>query len=412
FPIKLKSFLSFSVGTIISRITGLLREMVIAYLLGSSNKSDAFFVAFRIPNLFRDLLGDQALNNAFIPAYAQSNYSKGFLWAISIQFLSIVFLINLILIIFAKPLVMITAPGFIKDPEKFQLTLILTYITLPSLFFFSISALFSAILNTKRKFFLTSIAPSIINLSIMTFGIFLNLQKEISLAIGFILGTIIQSMFLFLFLNEKFQKPDFKDENIKTFYKLLIPVLLAYGFNEINLFVSTIIASFFGEGAISYLNYAFRVFHFPFAITGIAISTIAIVDFTSSKEPKKDLNKALKINFLITIPITLIFILLSKFLIQVLYQRGNFTAYDTEITSIVLIIYLLSLPFASSSKILTSYAFATKDIKRANISFIIGTITDILTAIIFSFFIGFYAVAFGNFTSSLLRHIYLTRCFR
>ncbi|MEO0217529.1 MAG: murein biosynthesis integral membrane protein MurJ [candidate division WOR-3 bacterium] len=409
---KLKSFLSFSVGTIISRITGLLREMVIAYLLGSSNKSDAFFVAFRIPNLFRDLLGDQALNNAFIPAYAQSNYSKGFLWAISIQFLSIVFLINLILIIFAKPLVMITAPGFIKDPEKFQLTLILTYITLPSLFFFSISALFSAILNTKRKFFLTSIAPSIINLSIMTFGIFLNLQKEISLAIGFILGTIIQSMFLFLFLNEKFQKPDFKDENIKTFYKLLIPVLLAYGFNEINLFVSTIIASFFGEGAISYLNYAFRVFHFPFAITGIAISTIAIVDFTSSKEPKKDLNKALKINFLITIPITLIFILLSKFLIQVLYQRGNFTAYDTEITSIVLIIYLLSLPFASSSKILTSYAFATKDIKRANISFIIGTITDILTAIIFSFFIGFYAVAFGNFTSSLLRHIYLTRCFR
>ncbi len=386
--------------------------MVIAYLLGSSNKSDAFLVAFRIPNLFRDLLGDQALNNAFIPAYAQSNYSKGFLWAISIQFLSIVFLINLILIIFAKPLVMITAPGFIKDPEKFQLTLILTYITLPSLFFFSISALFSAILNTKRKFFLTSIAPSIINLSIMTFGIFLNLQKEISLAIGFILGTIIQSMFLFLFLNEKFQKPDFKDENIKTFYKLLIPVLLAYGFNEINLFVSTIIASFFGEGAISYLNYAFRVFHFPFAITGIAISTIAIVDFTSSKEPKKDLNKALKINFLITIPITLIFILLSKFLIQVLYQRGNFTAYDTEITSIVLIIYLLSLPFASSSKILTSYAFATKDIKRANISFIIGTITDILTAIIFSFFIGFYAVAFGNFTSSLLRHIYLTRCFR
>ena len=103
--------------------------MVIAYLLGSSNKSDAFFVAFRIPNLFRDLLGDQALNNAFIPAYAQSNYSKSFLWAISIQFLSIVFLINLILIIFAKPLVMITAPGFIKDPEKFQLTLILTYIT-------------------------------------------------------------------------------------------------------------------------------------------------------------------------------------------------------------------------------------------------------------------------------------------
>ncbi|MEO0202737.1 MAG: murein biosynthesis integral membrane protein MurJ [candidate division WOR-3 bacterium] len=409
---KLKSFFTFSFGTTISRFTGLLREIVIAYLLGSSNKSDAFFVAFRIPNLFRDLLGDQALNNAFIPAYAQSNYSKSFLWGILIQFLFIVFIINLVLIIFAKPLVMITAPGFIKESQKFQLTLTLTYITLPSLFFFSVSALFSAVLNTKRKFFLTSAAPSIINLSIILFGIFLDVKKEIALAFGFTFGTIIQSLILFLFLNERFQKPNFKDENFRTFYKLLIPVLLAYGFNEINLFISTIIASFFGEGTISYLNYAFRIFHFPLAITGIALSNISIVDFTSSKEPKRDLKKSLKLNFLTTIPIMIIFILLSKFIVQVLYQRGNFTSTDTEITSIVLIIYLLSLPFASSSKILTSYAFAIKDIKRANISFIIGTIADILTAIILSFFIGFYAIALGNFTSSLLRHIYLVKCYR
>ncbi len=385
--------------------------MVIAYLLGSSNKSDAFFVAFRIPNLFRDLLGDQALNNAFIPAYAHSNYSKSFLWAIIIQFLLIVFIINLILLILAKPLLIIVAPGFLKDPEKFNLTLILTYITLPSLFFFSVSALFSAILNTKRKFFLTSIAPSIINLSIVISGLALEMNKEVALSIGFTLGTIIQSLVLFLFLNEKFQKPNFKDENIKTFYKLLFPVLLAYGFNEINLFFSTFLASFFEEGSISYLNYAFRIFHFPFAISGIAISTIAIVDFTRVKEPKKELNRALKLNFLITIPLTIFFILFSKPIVEILYQRGNFSAYDTQITSIVLIIYLLSLPFASSSKILTSYAFAQKDIRRANISFLIGTISDILTAIIFSFFIGFYAIALGNLTSSFLRHVYLRKCY-
>ncbi len=155
------------------------------------------------------------------------------------------------------------------------------------------------------------------------------------------------------------------------FYKLLLPVLLAYGFNEINLFFSTFLASFFKEGSISYLNYAFRIFHFPFAITGVAISTIAIVDFASAREPQRELNRALRINFLITIPLTIIFILLSKPIVQFLYQRGHFSAHDTQITAIVLIIYLLSLPFASSSKILTSYAFSQKDVRRANISFLI-----------------------------------------
>ena len=412
FQIKLKYIFSFSLGTIISRISGLLREVIIAYLLGASSKSDAFFVAFRIPNLFRDLLGDQAMNNAFIPAYAQSNYSKKFLWAIFFQFLSIVLIINLILILLAKQIIMITAPGFLKETKKFNLTIILTYITLPSLFFFSLSALLSAVLNTKRKFFLTSISPSIINFSIILFGFLLDIDKAIALSIGFTAGTIFQSLLLFLFLKEKFEKPDFKDPSIKTFYKLLFPVLLAYGFNEINLFFSTFIASFFEEGSISYLNYAFRIFHFPLAITGIAISNVAIVDFTSSNNPKEQLKRALRINFLITIPITIIFIIFSKFIVQILYQRGNFNENDTYITTIVLIIYLLSLPFSSSSKILTSYAFAIKDIKNANFSFIIGTIVDILTMIIFSFFIGFYAIALGNFTSALLRHIYLVRCYR
>ena len=381
-------------------------------MLGASNKSDAFFVAFRIPNLFRDLLGDQAMNNAFIPAYAQSNYSRKFLWAIFIQFLSIVLIINLILLLFTKQIVTIIAPGFLDEKETFNLIVILTYITLPSLFFFSLSALLSAVLNTKRKFFLTSISPSIINFSIILFGISFDIDKTISLSIGFTAGTILQSLLLFLYLREKFEKPDFNNPSIKTFYKLLFPVMLAYGFNEMNLFFSTFIASFFKEGSISYLNYAFRIFHFPLAITGIAISNVAIVDFTNSSNPKEHLKKSLKINFLITIPITIIFIIFSKFIIQILYQRGNFNENDTYITTIVLIIYLLSLPFSSSSKILTSYAFAIKDIKNANLSFIIGTIVDILTMVIFSFFIGFYAIPLGNLTSSLLRHIYLVRCYR
>lgn len=357
-------------------------------------------------------MGDQALNNAFIPAYANSNYSRKFLWAIFIQFSLIVLIINIILIIFAKPLLIITAPGFLKDNEKFNLALFLTYITLPSLFFFSISSIFSAVLNTKGKFFITSVAPSIINISIVLFGIFSNFDKEISLSIGFTIGVIVQTILLILFLNEKFEKPDFNNPSIKTFYKLLLPTFLAYGFNEINLFFSTFLASFFQSGAISYLNYAFRIFHFPLAITGIAISTIAIVDFTKSKEPIKDLRRALRMSFFITIPITIFFAVFSEFIVKVLYERGNFTSIDAKITSVVLIIYLISLPFASATKILTSYAFAMKDIKKINTSFVIGTIVDILTMLVFSLFIGFYAIALGNFTSSLLRYMYFLRYYR
>lgn len=410
----LKNFLSFSSGVLISRTTGLLREIFIAYFLGGSGKADAFYVAFRIPSLFRDVLGEQTFNNAFIPAYTESGESREFLWAVFLQFMSIVFTIVLLGTLLAPYLVMIIAPGFLKDPARFHLTVTLTRITFPSLLFFSLSAMFMAILNVRGKFFISAVSPSIINLTIITLPFLLkSMDKSIALAWGLLIGVALQSLILYMFIKEFPSKPDFSHSSLKTFWKLLVPVLVSYSFTEINLFFGTFLASFFMVGSIAYLNYAFRLFHLPVALIGVAMSIVAITDFSRmhalNKDTRNHLKKVLLLNITLTLPTAIILILLSKPLVQLVYQRGSFGQQDLVYTSKVLAIYLLSLPFVNISKILTGYVFSRKDSRTANISFAIGTIVDIITAIFLGFIIGigFYAIAWGHVVGSISRSSYL-----
>lgn len=412
----LKRFLSFSSGVLISRATGLLREIFIAYLLGGSGRADAFYVAFRIPSLFRDVLGDQTFNNAFIPAYTESGESRSFLWAVFIQFMSIVLGIVALGTIFAPYLVMLIAPGFIDEPDRFHLTVTLTRITFPSLFFFSLSAMFMAILNVRGKLFISAVSPSIINLTIITLPLLLPIEeKTISLAWGLLLGVVLQSFILYLFIGQKPSRPNFGHPSLKTFWKLIVPVLVSYSFTEVNLFFGTFLASFFSEGSIAYLNYAFRLFHLPVALIGVAMSIVAITDFSKmhalNLNTRKHLKRILLLNLSITIPTALLLIILSTPLVKVIYQRGSFGPHDAVYTSRVLVIYLLSLPFVNISKILTGYVFSRKDSKTANISFAIGTLTDILTAAFLGFVlgVGFYAIAWGHVAGSILRSLYLIR---
>ena len=410
----LKNFLSFSSGVLISRTTGLLREIFIAYFLGGSGKADAFYVAFRIPSLFRDVLGEQTFNNAFIPAYTESGESREFFWAVFLQFMSIVFTVVLLGTLFAPYLVMIIAPGFLKDPARFHLTVTLTRITFPSLLFFSLSAMFMAILNVRGKFFISAVSPSIINLTIITLPFLLkSMDKSIALAWGLLIGVALQSLILYMFIKEFPSKPDFSHSSLKTFWKLIVPVLVSYSFTEINLFFGTFLASFFMVGSIAYLNYAFRLFHLPVALIGVAMSIVAITDFSRmhalNKDTRNHLKKVLLLNITLTLPTAIILILLSRPLVQLVYQRGNFGHQDLIYTTKVLVIYLLSLPFVNISKILTGYVFSRKDSRTANISFAIGTVVDIITAIILGFIIGigFYAIAWGHVAGSISRSSYL-----
>ncbi len=408
----LRKFISFSTGVLISRTTGLLREVFVAYLLGGSGKADAFYVAFRIPSLFRDILGDQTFNNAFIPAYTESGESRQFLWAVFIQFMSIVVSIVILGTLLAPLLVGIVAPGFLKDPERFHLTVQMTRITFPSLLFFSLSALFMAILNVRGKFFISAVSPAVINISIISMPFLLPVhEKAVALAWGLLAGVVLQSIFLFSFVRTLPSSPDFRHPSLKTFWRLIIPVLVSYSFTEINMFFGTLIASFFGRGSIAYLNYGFRLFHLPVALVGVAMSIVALTDFSrihaEGRSAVAHLKKTLLLSASITIPTAIFMFILAEPIVKIVYQRGHFSPEDVGITAKVLSIYLLSLPLVNLSKLMTSYVFSAKDTRTANISFAIGTLGDISTAVILGPFIGFYAVAWGHVVGSTMRVLFL-----
>ena len=288
----------FSFYTLISRILGYFRDVLIATFLGASIYADAFFVAFRLPNTFRRLFAEGVFNAAFIPSYIEADsinreeakkFADDVLNLIIIILLGIIFLVE----IFTPAIVYLIAPGFYKDIEKFSLVVELTRITFPFLFFVSLSSFFSGILNTNNKFAAAAAAPIILNIfliiSLLT-SYFFKLNFEFNLSYAVTLAGIAQLIFL-MFFTSHYYKPsiNFKiqiNSKIKFFFKKLLPSIFSSGVTQINILIGTIIASF-EAGAVSYLYYADRIYQINLAIAGIAIGTVALPEL--SKKLKKEI---------------------------------------------------------------------------------------------------------------------------
>jgi len=297
----IKSTTTFSFFTLVSRILGYFRDIMIAIYLGSGPIADAFFVAFRIPNTFRRLFSEGTFNAAFVPSYSSEmvlgkNKSKRFANKIFNLLLIGLLLIVLIIEIFMPSFVFIIAPGFSENSDKFDLTIFLTRITFPFLLFVSLSSFFSAILNAHNKFAVASAAPIILNILlilILLFQSYLNDQLVIYLSYAVTFAGIVQLIFLFFFIR-KYYIPkislNFKiDSKIKLFFKKLLPSIFSSGVTQINILVGTIIASF-QASAVSYLYYADRIYQINLAIAGIAIGTVLLPNlskYIQSRNKKK-----------------------------------------------------------------------------------------------------------------------------
>ena len=277
----------FSFFTLISRILGYLRDILIAFFLGASIFADAFFVAFRLPNTFRRLFAEGTFNAAFIPSYTAArieNKKKGKKFADDIfgSLLLILILIVTIVEIFTPDLVYIIAPGFLEDNVKFSIAVELTRITFPFLLFVSLSSFFSGILNSNNKFAAAAAAPIILNIVlilslVVSYKLNLNFTKQLSY--GVTLAGILQLLFLFI-VTLKFYKPSFNlkikiNSKVKFFFKKLLPSIFSSGVTQINILIGTIIASF-ETGAVSYLYYADRIYQINLAIAGIAVGTVSL----------------------------------------------------------------------------------------------------------------------------------------
>jgi putative peptidoglycan lipid II flippase len=370
----------FSFFTLISRILGYLRDILIAIFLGASIFADAFFVAFRLPNTFRRLFAEGTFNAAFIPSYTSSKVEsskKGKKFADDIlgTLLLILILIVTLAEIFTPYLVYIIAPGFIENNIKFNLAVELTRITFPFLLFVSLSSFFSGILNSNNKFAAAAAAPIILNIILiisLLISYYLNLNFVKQLSYGVTLAGVIQLIFLFL-VSLKFYKPSLvlklkKDNKVKFFFKKLIPSIFSSGVTQINILIGTIIASF-ETGAVSYLYYADRIYQINLAIAGIAVGTVSLPVLSKAFKNKniKKLsniqNKSFELSLLLSIPASLGLILASEEIVNALFGYGSFSKEDVKLTADALKYFGYGVPAFALIKILSNFFFARDNTK-------------------------------------------------
>ena len=412
-----KSTGTFGFYTIISRLLGYLRDVLIAIFLGTSFLADAFFVAFRIPNTFRRLFAEGTFNSAFVPSYTSElikNKSRSNKFAnevFKLLFLALFFLV-LIIEIFMPIFVGLIAPGFVEDTKKFELATTLTRFTFPFLMFVSLSSFFGAILNSHNKFAAASAAPIILNIVlilILFFGRYLGDELIYYLSYGISFAGLLQLIFLYKFVKKYFVVDlDLKfkvTSKVKIFFKKLLPSIFSSGVTQINILVGTIIASF-QASAVSYLYYADRVYQINLAIAGIAIGVVVLPQLSKhvhQKKKKKILliqNKALEISMFLSIPASVALVIGSEQIISALFGYGSFTEASVLNSSKALYYFGLGLPAFALIKVFSTFFFANHDTKTPFLISLISVLLNILISVYFFKDIGFIIIPIATTISS------------
>ncbi|MBN2568514.1 MAG: murein biosynthesis integral membrane protein MurJ [Deltaproteobacteria bacterium] len=391
-------------ATLLSRVFGFIRDMVVAGLFGAGLATDAFFVAFRIPNLLRRLFAEGSLTIAFVPVFTECLEKRTKKDAIDLAnaaftLLSIILVaVSLLGIIFSPYIVKIIAPGFAKIPDKYQLTVFLTRLMFPYIFFISLVALCMGILNSLRHFAAPAIAPVALNISMIFAALWLRDyfdEPVVALAIGVMAGGIIQLAMQFPFLLRVGVKlkPDFHFNNpgLKRIGILMLPAVFGAAVYQINIFISTLLASLLPGGSVSYLYYADRIVQLPLGIFAIAIGTASLPSFSEHaargdlEELKKTISFSLSLILFVTVPAMVALIVLRVPIISVLFQRGEFNALSTVLTAQALFFYALGLWAFSVIRVIVSAFYSLQDTKTPVKVAVIALTVNIIMGIILMF---------------------------
>ena len=420
----IKSTGTFGFYTIISRILGYLRDILIAIFLGTSLIADAFFVAFRIPNTFRRLFAEGTFNAAFVPSYTSElikgkTKSKNF----ADQIFNLLFLSLLVLVLVIEVLmplfVSLIAPGFIEDTKKIDLAISLTRITFPFLMFVCIASFFSAILNSHNKFAAASAAPIILNLiliGILLFGKLLDDHIVYYLSYGVSIAGFLQIIFLYHYVKKFYSlKFDFNiklTKPVKIFFKKLLPSIFSSGVTQINILIGTIIASF-QASAVSYLYYADRIYQINLAIAGIAIGVVVLPQLSKYVHTRKKnqiqliQNKALELSMFLSLPATLALMIGSAEIVSALFGYGSFTEDSVNNSAKALYFFALGLPAFALIKVFSSFFFANQNTKTPFYISLISVFLNISISLYYFKDIGFIIIPIATSISSWFNSIVL-----
>ena len=420
----IKSTGTFGFYTIISRILGYFRDIMIAIFLGTSFLADIFFVAFRIPNTFRRLFAEGTFNSAFVPSYTRQ-LAKGKVKSdkfandvFNILFLSLLFL-TLLAQIFMPGFVGLIAPGFVENTDKIELAVKLTRITFPFLMLVSLSSFFSAILNSHNKFAAASAAPIILNLILITilfFGKKLNDDLVYYLSYGVSFAGLIQLLFLYKFVSTHYLlKFNFKfriNSEVKIFFKKLLPSIFSSGVTQINILVGTIIASF-QTSAVSYLYYADRIYQINLAIAGIAIGVVILPQLSkyiilkNKNKIIKIQNKALELSMFLSIPASVALFIGSNEIISALFGYGSFSELSVQNSAQALYFFGFGLPAFALIKVFSSFFFANHDTKKPFYISLVSVILNIAISVYYFRSVGFIIIPIATSVSSWFNAIVL-----
>jgi putative peptidoglycan lipid II flippase len=418
--------------TLVSRVLGLVREQVFAALLGAGLAADAFQVGFRIPNLLRDLFAEGALSAAFVPTYARA-LAQGGREAAQRLASRLLTLLGAVLgalvvlgIVSAGVIVAVLAPGFEAVPGKVELTVLLTRVMFPFLPLVSFAAVAMGMLNAEERYGVPALAPATFNLVAIAWGVILwiiGLPPE-RLALAWAAGTLAGGLAQFLVQVPALRQRGWRfspewapaDPALREIGRLMAPATLGLAAVQVNIFVNSYFASH-EPGAVSWLNYAFRILYLPIGLFGVAVGTIATTGLARRAAEgdleglRETLRHALRILGFLTIPATVGLLVLGQPIVALLYERGRFTALDTRQTASALFFYGVGLAAYTAVKVLAPAFYALGSPRVPLIASVSAVIVNLLVnALLFERF-GFRSVALGTSLAAVVNALVLAVSF-
>ena len=411
-----RAFATVSGLTLVSRLLGYGRDVLIAAALGAGVTSDAFFVAFKLPNFFRRLFAEGAFAAAFVPVFARSLEGQGReearrLADETLAVLAAVLLVLVLAVEIAMPLLItLMAPGFTEDPGKFALTVELTRITFPYLLLISLTALFGGMLTSSGRFAAFAGAPILLNIALIAAALVARASPEIgaghALAWGVSLGGVAQLLLLVVALRRAGMMPRLRlprlTPGVKKILVLFGPAAFGAGIVQINLLVDQFIASFLPTGAISYLYYADRINQLPLGVIGIAVGTALLPLLSRQIEAGDDSgandsqSRAVELVMVFCLPSAAALTVIARPIIAVLFERGAFDAATTDASAAALVAFAVGLPAYVLIKVFAPGFFARQDTSTPVRIAVVGLVTNIVLNLVFIWYLAHVGIALAT----------------
>lgn len=416
-----KSIAAVGSNTFLSRIMGFVRDLVVARVFGADAGTDAFFVAFKIPNFMRRLFAEGAFSMAFVPVlneyktYHSFPELKRFVDDVSGTLGAILLGVTMLGVLGAPLLILIFAPGFVGEADKQQLATEMLRLTFPYLMLISLTALAGGILNTYDRFGIPAFTPVLLNLSLIACALLLAPEMEqpiVALAWGVFIAGVAQLVFQVPFLWQIGLLPhprvNFRDEGVRRIMKLMVPALFGVSVTQIGLLLNTLLASFLVTGSISWLYYGDRLMEFPLGILGVALGTVILPKLSrkhaeqSPQEFSRTLDWALRWVLLLGMPSAVGLLVLAGPMMAALFHSGEFTGEDVQMAARALMAYALGLIAFMGIKVLAPGFYARQDMKTPVKIAVVAVSANVLFSLILMFPLGHTGLALATTISAIV----------